>query len=246
MYKVLIFSAFTMSTSALYASELSTNLQIRQACAKVKQYGALGKKNYEQKQYAKALELFKKQASWSAFCLLNSEESGVKLSNQDVAIANNNVGITYAKLGQNQWARAWFLRDENIKSSQFNLSKLPPPKAYSDLSGTYVSRSGFGQWDYIRVQKNKNRYDIHYEGTYYGIYGLISGPNTGEFDTVMSAQSTKATYTFEDCKIELNFRFNPQFGTTIQVTEQAQEYGSCGFGHNVSAEGTYLKVESPN
>ena len=244
MLKIILSATLALaSIQFLHASDLSTSSEIKNECAKVKNYALLGKKYYDQQQYSKALTQFKEQAAWTSFCLLNSEESGFKFSSKEVEIANNNVGLTYAKLGQPQWARAWFLRDENAKSSAFNLSKLPAPLVTSDWTGTYVSRSGFGQWDYITVRKNKKNYSIEYEGYYFGAYGLIYGPNMGQFDTSMPFTAKKAVYHFEDCKIDLNFDIHFKYGQIIKVSEKSGEYG-CGFGFNVSSQGTYLKVET--
>ena len=243
MNNKMICVAVLLGLNSYAYADLTTNEEIQDGCSKVKQYAQLGKKHYDQKQYSKALNQFKDQAAWTSFCLLNDEVSGIKLSERDIEIANNNVGLSYAKLNKPQWAKAWFLRDEDTKSSQFNLSKLPVPKASNDLSGTYVSRSGFGQWDTIHVKKNKNKYEIDYEGYYFGVYGLIYGPNMGEFGTSMSSSAKKATYVYEDCKINLNFAFNTKLGQHIQVSENTGE-GGCGFGRNVSAGGTYIKVEN--
>ncbi len=76
------------------------NRELRQGCAKVKRSANSGKKFYDQKQYQKALEQFQYQATWSSFCLMNQPESGVSLTERDVEIANNNVGLSYSKLGK--------------------------------------------------------------------------------------------------------------------------------------------------
>jgi len=199
-------------------ADFSIEQEIRGGCNKVKAYGLLGKKYYDQKQYKKAL------------------------SEQDVVIANNNVGLTYAKLGKPLWARAWFLLNPEATSSQFNLSKLPTPKASHSLSGQYIRSNRFGFWDTITVTKNQSYYEISYEGLYFPYRGLISGPNMGEFITYMALDQKKTTYKTEDCKIDLAFNFDKKYGQQILV-KQSGISPDCGFGYNVSSEGTYLKVE---
>jgi len=223
-------------------ADFSIEQEIRGGCNKVKAYGLLGKKYYDQKQYKKALDQFQDQASWTSFCLLNQEDSRMKLSEQDVVIANNNVGLTYAKLGKPLWARAWFLLNPEATSSQFNLSKLPTPKASHSLSGQYIRSNRFGFWDTITVTKNQSYYEISYEGLYFPYRGLISGPNMGEFITYMALDQKKTTYKTEDCKIDLAFNFDKKYGQQILV-KQSGISPDCGFGYNVSSEGTYLKVE---
>lgn len=232
-----------LSFSNTQAAELDYTQELQQGCGKLKQYARLGKQYYDQKQYAKALTQFEDQAAWSHFCQINAEESGVNVTDRDIEIANNNVGLTYAKLGKPLWARAWFLRNPDSKMSQFNLSQLPKMQQSTSLVGTYVAKNGFGQWDTITVKKLKNAYQIEFEGYYFGLRGLIYGPNLGSFDTQMPLQQKKVVYRYEDCQIKLNFATNAKLGQKIVVEEQ-QNASGCGFGHNVSASGTYLKVET--
>lgn len=238
-----IFIAIPLSlfcTQAIYADDIEQ--EIKQECAKVNQYAQLGKKFYDQNQYTKALDQFKDQAAWSSFCLYNQDTSGTKLTEKDVVIANNNVGLTYAKLNKPQLARAWYLKDKEAKSSQFNLGQLPQPKLSNDFSGTYVSAIGFGQWNTITVKKKKSNYEIFFQGYYFPARGLIYGPNMGEFDTSMPSSKKHAEYRYEDCKITLDFKFKSTEGQVIDV-KQSESQSGCGFGHNVWADGQYLKVE---
>jgi hypothetical protein len=75
---------------------------------------------------------------------------------------------------------------------------------------------------------------------------LLSGgertANLGELDGEASIEGDTAVYEsneFGDCRITIRF-VKPG---TIKVTQDAP-VGNCGFGHNVSAEGTYRKVSS--
>ncbi|RZF56767.1 hypothetical protein EXE30_00460 [Acinetobacter halotolerans] len=234
-----ITSVFAATTSF---AESSFEQELQQGCAKVKQYAQAGKKFYDQKQYAKAVKQFEDQAAWAHFCQLNTEESGIQVTDRDVEIANNNVGLSYAKLGKPQWARVWFLRNKDTKTSQYNLKQLPKPKLSTDLQGIYVRANGFGQWDYITVKKQQNRYLVDFEGYYFGLRGLIYGPNLGSFETNMPITAKQAKYRYEDCQIKLQFLNDPQNGQKIEV-EQNNGQSTCGFGHNVYAGGTFYKVE---
>lgn len=234
-----ITSVFAATTSF---AESSFGQELKQGCAKVKQYAQAGKKFYDQKQYAKAVKQFEDQAAWAHFCQLNAEESGIRVTDRDVEIANNNVGLSYAKLGKPQWARVWFLRNKDTKTSQYNLKQLPKPQISKDLQGTYVRANGFGQWDYITIKKQQNRYLIDFEGYYFGLRGLIYGPNLGSFETNMPITAKQANYRYEDCQINLQFLNDPQNGQKIEV-EQNNGQSTCGFGHNVYAGGTFYKIE---
>lgn len=245
-FKIFPILAFTSVACVLphsASAEWNYQQELQQGCGKLKQYAKLGKQYYDQKQYTQALTRFKDQAAWSHFCQINADESGVKVSDREIEIANNNVGLTYAKLGKPLWARAWFLRNPDSKMSQFNLSQLPPIKTSSALTGTYVSPNGFGQWDSITVKQQKNTYQIEFEGYYFGLRGLIYGPNLGSFETQMPLQQKKAVYRYEDCQIDLSFKTDLKLGQQIVVDEQ-QNTSGCGFGHNVSASGSYMKVET--
>ena len=216
--------------------------ELKQNCSKIASAAKLGKKLYDQKQYKKALEQFKFQLAWSNFCTANSDESGMSFSDQALDVTRNNVGLTYARMNQPGWARAWYEIDSTSRASQYNLKQLPKAKSASDLSGEYVSYAGFGEWDHITVNKRNGRYEIAYSGLYMGIRSLIYGPNMGEFDTHMPVNKTQTTFKYDDCKIDLNFKTSPERGNFIEVKQNDGASG-CGFGHNVYAGGTYLKVE---
>lgn len=241
-YILTCLSVLAALASSQADAQLTFEQELQQGCAKVQHYALAGKKYYDQKQYQKALAQFKDQAAWTSFCLINSEESGIKLSDRDGVIANNNVGLSYAKLNQPLWARAWFMRDAKSPQSQFNLKALALPKNSTQLHGSYVSPSGFAQWNTIKVQKSKTSYHIHFEGYYFPLRGLIYGPNLGAFDINMPIDRQKAVYQYENCQIALSFAFDGQRAQHIVVTQNSVD-ADCGFGHNVSAMGHYLKVE---
>ena len=118
LLKTIFFTTGILLVSHSHA-EFSYEQELQQGCAKIKQYRQSGQKFYQQKNYKKALEPFQNQASWSAFCLSQKDESGIQISEKDVDIANNNVGLTYAKLAKPLWARAWFQINTQSEISQF-------------------------------------------------------------------------------------------------------------------------------
>ncbi|WP_441367321.1 hypothetical protein [Acinetobacter lwoffii] len=240
MYKSLL-SIGLLSLSMLTFADSDFEKELRSGCSKVPSYANNGKKFYDQKQYQKAIAQFEQQAAWSSFCAMNVEDGGTAFSERDITTAFNNVGLSYAKLGKPQWARAWFSVYPEAQSSQFNLKQLPTPQKSANLAGKYVRYAGYGAWDTITVQKVKNAYEIDFEGYYMELRSLIYGPNVGDFETSMALNKSQAQYQFQDCKIDLTFKFDPKIGQQIDVKETP--YTNCGFGHNVSAEGLYLKVE---
>ena len=223
-------------------AELSFEQQLQQGCAKIKSYAATGQKFYQQQQYKKALDQFNHQAAWTEFCASNANLSGVKIGPKDFEIAQNNVGLSYAKLGQPLWAKVWFQLDPTSKISQFNLKQLAAPPISSDFSGQYVNYAGYGAWNSITVRKKNQHYQIQYDGLYMGIRSLIYGPNTGEFNLSIPINTLQARYKYEDCSIDLKFKSNSQYGQFIEVKQDSRN-SFCGFGHNVNAAGIYQKVE---
>ena len=240
MYKSLL-SIGLLGLSAHTFADSDFEKELRSGCSKVQSYANNGKKFYDQKQYQKAIAQFKQQAAWSSFCAMNVEDGGTAFSERDITTAFNNVGLSYAKLGKPQWARAWFSVFPNTKASQFNLKQLPAPEKPKNFAGKYVRYAGFGQWNTMEVKPVSNAYQIEFNGLYMGLRSLIYGPNMGEFLTPMSLNKAQANYSVEDCKIDLKFQFNAQIGQQIAVNSSNPM--SCGFGHNVSADGMYLKVE---
>ena len=223
-------------------AELSFEQQLQQGCVKIKSYAVTGQKLYQQQQYKKALEQFNHQAAWTEFCASNANVSGVRIVAKDFEIAQNNVGLSYAKLGQPLWAKVWFQLDPASKISQFNLKQLALPHISSDLSGQYVNYAGYGAWNSITVRKKNQQYQMQYDGLYMGIRSLIYGPNTGEFSLSIPTNKLQATYKYEDCHIDLKFKSNAQYGQFIEVKQNSRD-SFCGFGHNVNAAGIYQKVE---
>lgn len=240
MYKlILTMGLFTLSSWSF--AEMSFEQELKFNCGKVKHHAQLGKKFYDQKQYQKALEPFQQQAAWAAFCDMHYEDGGVKFSEQAISTAFNNVGLSYAKLGKIDWARAWFSIYPNAKNSQFNLQQLDLPKKSASWAGKYVQHAGFGQWSTFTVKRNQSAYQIEFNGLYMGNRSLVYGPNMGEFETHMPLKKNQVLFRLEDCQIDLKFGFNAKQGQYIQANTQNMMH--CGFGHNVSVYGTFFKVE---
>lgn len=228
----------SLSTMSNIHAETTFAEELREECNTIKTEARLGREAYDQKKYQKALTHFKNQARWSSFCQANEDESQIQISDREIDVAFNNVGLAYQKLGQNNWARAWFSIRPESSISQHNLKQLPALSKNSSITGKYVQYAGFGEWNTVEVKANTSHYDIAFSGLYMGLRSLIYGPNMGEFDTTMAKNRTQAHYQYEQCDLNLNFS-TPQ---RLKITQKGESY-DCGFGHNVSAEGDYLKIE---
>jgi hypothetical protein len=124
----------------------------------------------------------------------------------------------------------------------FVVSVIAPLRADADKSvtaaqvnGTWESKHGkFEIW-----ALGKQRLQVQFSGVYE--YRNAYGPtaNVGEGSGVATIEGDTAIFkpegAEEECQISLKFT-----GGKLVVTQT----GVCGFGHNVTAEGTYKKVSS--
>ena len=115
------------------------------------------------------------------------------------------------------------------------------PQAYSSdvtaaqVNGIWSSKTGtFKVW-----ALGKQRLQVEFSGVYE--FKSSAGPtaNTGEGSGVAFIEGDTATFkpegSYEECKITMKFR-----GGKLIVEQE----GECGFGQNVTANGTYKKVSS--
>jgi hypothetical protein len=117
-----------------------------------------------------------------------------------------------------------------------------PPGAVSQtvvtaaqINGTW--RSKYGEFKVLAL--GKQRLKVAFSGTYE--YKTPSGPmaNVGEGSGIATIEGDTATFKPEgaedECKITMRFTRGK-----LIVTQQS----NCGFGNNVSADGTYRKVSA--
>lgn len=105
----------------------------------------------------------------------------------------------------------------------------------AQVNGTWRYKSNtFKVW-----ALGKQRLRVEFLGTYE--YNSAAGPmaNTGSGTGIAFIEGITATFrpddADEDCQIRMRFT-----GGKLVVRQE----GGCGFGHNVTAEGTYRKVSS--
>jgi hypothetical protein len=105
----------------------------------------------------------------------------------------------------------------------------------AQVNGTWKTKGGeFKIW-----ALGKQRLQVEFSGVYE--YKTAQGPmaNEGEGSGIATIEGDTAIFkpegAEEECRITLKFT-----GGKLVVTQT----GICGFGHNVSAQGTYRKVSS--
>ena len=214
-----------------------TEEQATANCLKISEYSAEGGKYYKLKQYAKARKQYEQQAGWSESCQLDEAK---------VALAYNNVALTYIHEGNYLKARAWLSILPDDKKSIFNLGKIGGEiensleKLSNQPEGQYWQYAGAALWNTMTIKPQGQRYKVDFQGYYAGLMAMYYGPNIGEFSTVLTFDNGKAHYAMsgDDGDCEYNFDIKKDL---LTVKRTAGE--SCGFGHNVGAEGVYQRVE---
>lgn len=212
--------------------------QIAADCLKVKSFATQGDKYYKLGQYSKAREQYEQQAAWSESCGFDEGK---------IATAYNNVALTYIHENNYLKARAWLSILPNDKKSIFNLNKIKNKldqtlEKTANPQGEYWHYSGKSMWDVITIKKAGTRFSVNFEGFYAGLMAMYSGPNMGEFSTVLAIKNGRARYSMADEKESYGNCVYDFLISKDSLKVDLVSGDSCGFGHNVSAEGHYSKV----
>jgi tetratricopeptide (TPR) repeat protein len=228
-----------LTTSLFAQAEISSEQAIAD-CLKVNEFSAKGEKYYKLKQYAKAREQYEQQVGWSESC---------QLGEQKIATAYNNVALTYLHEGDYLKARAWLSIFPGDKKSIFNLGKIDGniknslEKLSGKSEGQYWQYAGKSLWSVITIKPQGQKYKFDFQGYYAGLMAMYYGPNMGEFSTVLEVNNGKAHYSmiekdedYLDCVYDFDIKKD-------MLAVERTAGSSCGFGHNVSAEGVYYRVE---
>lgn len=122
---------------------------------------------------------------------------------------------------------------EAKKSPELAASSLAQVKA-KRFTGTYRSRSGEFKIQALGV----NRLHVQFNGTYEYKVNRELMANTGTADGMTRLNGNVAMFVppeTQGCSIRLKF-----FGNKL-IVKQTGSDSDCGFGHNVVADGTYIK-----
>ncbi|MDP2713429.1 hypothetical protein [Rheinheimera sp.] len=227
------FVAFAAHAEISYEQEVAD-------CRKISSFAAAGDKYYKLNEYAKARAQYEQQAAWSESC---------QLSEQKITTAYNNVALTYIHEKNYLKARAWLGIAANDKKSVFNLNKINSQieAAITQQSGTvegqYWQYAGKSLWNIFSIKQKEQQYEFSFDGYYAGLMAMYYGPNMGSFSALLPVNNATARYNMaeaSDGDFDCIYHFTI---TDAELIVEREAGTSCGFGHNVSAEGTYLKVE---
>lgn len=221
-----------------------TEAQIAADCAKISDYAKRGEQFYQAKNYPKARDAFVQQAAWIEQCEFGKDQPNEVL----MATAYNNVALTWIRQGEYRKAQAWLQIMPDDQKSQYNLSRiqdklhaLPKP---ASAAGEYWQYAGRGEWEVLTLKAQGNEaYQADWAGFSFGLMGLYSGPNIGEFSEKVTLKNGNGDIALRDegisqCTISLSL--SPDLQTLDAKTDDPM---NCGFGHNVSADGKYQRVE---
>ncbi|RYY79324.1 MAG: tetratricopeptide repeat protein [Moraxellaceae bacterium] len=245
-----------LSLSALATTTQATDTTQEQQqiadCKKITRYARAGQKAYNAGHHTQARAFFEDQAAWSHACrvLFQGEQAGFSISDSAVATADNNVALTYIRQKDYLKARAWLMINADDKKSQYNLNLIKDELAKLDASrpskspvGEYWQYAGNGAWNIVGVKQKGTQYQISFSGLYMGMMSMYYGPNMGEFTTLSPIKNGRAVWkeseteglaAGEGCIVEMAFK--PE-RVTLKTTQ-----GECGFGHNVRADGEFLRA----
>ncbi|ROP62726.1 hypothetical protein EDF81_1233 [Enterobacter sp. BIGb0383] len=221
-----------------------TEAQIAADCAKISDYAKQGEQFYKAKNYPKAREAFQQQAAWLEQCEWPKDNPNKAL----MATAYNNIALTWVRQGDYRKAQAWLQIMPEDKKSVYNLSRiqdklraLPKP---ASAAGEYWQYVGRGLWEILTLKpEGKHTYLAGWEGYHFGLMGMYSGPNLGEFAQKVTIKAGKGAIRIAEegiyeCTISLTLAPDAQ-----SLELKTDDPTNCGFGHNVSADGTYLRVK---
>lgn len=141
-------------------------------------------------------------------------------------------------------AQAYLALAPHDDKSQHNMSLLrqrlaqrPQPQG---PGGVYWQYAGRGVWSEVVVKPQGERWLIDFSGYAMPQMGLYYGPNMGDFTAELPIEHGKAVYHQHDSESAQVCDVTLAFG---EQTLEMHTRGDCGFGHNVRAEGRFVRVE---
>lgn len=227
-----------------YANAVGQDMDIeKEMCAKLPVVIKNGDESYKAGEYAKARDYFTEQVSLSEGC-------GYIYGKPDKAAiitAYNNVALSYIKEGDKLKALAWLSLAPDDKKSKFNygLLKNMSSSVGPDMVGTYWKYAGLGGWNVASVEKQGNDYLISLNLLYLGLRGMASGPNIGDISQVVTMKDDEGLIklTGEEGNCEISIRFIDKDNGVLKI-DTNPDRKECGFGHNVYANGDFIRVSN--
>jgi hypothetical protein len=205
-----------------------------------------------------AIGLFEQQAGLAE---LADVECQTKIARRSAALAAcklvltayNNLAVAYSDKQDYLRARSWALvatgRDEKDPATQFNLRKIERALVGwqwpQTPAGEYIQYAGRGTWESIIVEPSPPG-NLHFcfSGLWWGLNDLEQGPpGMGDLTGTVPLHDSQAEYTSREftgdkCLITMHFSRDK-----LEVKQTGSDF-DCGFGHNVTANGTFQRISS--
>ncbi len=157
------------------------------------------------------------------------------------------MALTWIREGEWRKARAWLMLRPNDSKSIYNLklikdklSALPPPVFAAGEYWRYAGRASRNVLS-VKALPTPSRYQVNFQGYWFGLMGIYFGPNIGEFSATVTLENDKTIVALREgddihCDISLAF-------SSETIDASTDTFVDCGFGANVRADGHYLRVE---
>ena len=211
------------------------------SCSTYQKCNELGTAALQHGRVDEAIKLFEQQAGFAELADIERQRSPGKLA----LTAYNNLAVAYMAKHDYLRARTWALvaldYDKNNPATRFNMDKIEQAlrgwQWPSTPEGEYVLYAGRGTWESMIVERSSgNSVDFCFSGLW---WGLGEGPSgLGELKATVKVQNQEAKYTSDQCSISMHF-----YPDRLEVKQSGRDL-DCGFGHNVTAEGTFQRVSS--
>ena len=224
------------------------------ACSTYMQCNEIGTASFKQGHLDQAIQLFEHQAA-----LAEIADIGRQTSSRDALLnspyklsltAYNNLALAYFAKHDYFWARAWTLVtlrwDKTNRAAQFNLRKIEQALQKwqwpQTTAGEYVQYAGRGTWESMVIKPSEpGSIQFCFSGLW---WGLGEGPSgLGDLSATVPFHHGIAEYSTQEfsekrCRIAIHF-----FTDRLEV-QQTGDPSDCGFGHNVTANGTFQRISS--
>jgi hypothetical protein len=163
--------------------------------------------------------------------------------------AYNNLAVAYSDKHDYLQARAWSLValrcDEKSQAAQFNLHSIERALVGwqwpQTPAGEYLQYAGRGTWESFVVEPSPDKVHFCFSGLW---WGLGEGPSgLGDLTATVPLRDSQAEYTsleFTNNKCAISMHFSPD---KLEVKQTGSDF-DCGFGHNVTANGTFQRIST--
>ncbi len=247
---------FSLVTAACLSlpADSRTQTQDGPLCNTYARCNLLGTAALQHRRLDEAIQFFERQAALAERADIERQgksRDALLHSPYKLAItAYNNLAVAYSYQHDYLQARAWALValrwDRNNRAARFNLHNIERALVGwqwpQTPAGEYVQYAGRGTWESMIVEPSPPG-NAHF--CFSGLWwGLGEGPSgIGDLTATVPLRDSQAEYISRDftdnqCSISMHF-----YRDKLEVKQTGND-SDCGFGHNVTANGTFQRISS--